>query len=165
MRKLILFLALSLGMAFGQNANLQNAQNSIALAQQDFDSLNSQVSSLTTQVSNLTAQVNSLTSQNQSLQNVSVFRGLEWQTALVAGGSVANSSVNPGVAADAQGIPAAGFAFRQIIPNGAYEDKYWYWKLGADSSKSSFTYTVNFMLLDPSAPQALELDVQQVIST
>ena len=55
-------------------------------------------------------------------------------------------------------------AFRQIIPNGAYEDKYWYWKLGADATKSSFTYTVNFMLPDPNAPQALELDVQQVIS-
>lgn len=164
MKKLLLFLALSLGVAFGQNTNVQNAQNSLTLAQQDFSNLTSQVSDLTSQVSNLNAEVASLTAQNQSLQNLTVFRGLEWQTALVAGGSVANSSGNPGVAADAQGIPASSFAFRQIIPNGQYEDKYWYWKLGADASKSSFTYTVNFMLPDPSAPQALELDVQQVIA-
>lgn len=149
MRKLILFLALSFGVAFGQNTNLQNAQTSINLAQQDIDALNSQI--------------NSLQSQLSSAQNSVTFRGLEWQPALVAGGSVANSSGNPGVAADAQGVPTTSFAFRQIIPNGAYEDKYWYWKLGADSTKTSFTYTVKFLLPNPSAPQALELDVQQVI--
>ena len=158
MRKLFLFLSLFLGTAFGQNSHVQDAQNSLTLAQQDFSALTSQVDSLTSQVSDL---------QNQlaASKNVATFRGLEWKPALVAGGSVANSSGNPGVAADAQGIPASSFAFRQIIPNGAYEDKYWYWKLGADATKSSFSYAVSFMLPDPSAPQALELDVQQVIST
>src|SRR5690348_8187748 len=123
MRKLFLFLSLFLGVAFGQNANVQNAQNSLTLAQQDF-------ASLTSQVDSLNAQVASLQGQLAVAQNVTFFRGLEWKTALVAGGSVANSSGNPGVAADAQGIPSSSFAFRQIIPNGAYEDKYWYWKLG-----------------------------------
>lgn len=147
------------------NPNLQNAQNDIALAQVDFDGLNNQLSVAEFQNSQQAAQITALQAQLAQATSVRTFNSLEWTPALVAGGSVANSAGNTGVAGDAQSIPSGNIqAYRDIFPNGAYQDKYWYWKLGADNAKNTYSFSLRLMLPEPSLPQAVELDVQQVIS-
>src|SRR6185312_9142190 len=90
-------------------------------AQQDRDAAKAQVVTLQGQITALQAQL-------AAIQGVKVFDRLEEQIATVAGGSVANTSGNPGVAADAQSVPTDKEAFREIIPNGKFEDKYWFWQ-------------------------------------
>lgn len=129
--------------------------------------LNVQIEGDRNSISALQFQLQQAQDQIAALQAVTVFDGLELKPATVAGGSVANSAGNTGVAADAQSVPTDKNAFRQIFPSGSYQNKYWYWQLGADSSKSKYTYEIRFMLptaSDCSASQALELDIEHRIS-
>jgi len=144
-------------------------------ASQDFDALaltltQAQADRDAAQKANiaLQSQIQALQAQIAAAANVKVFDGLELIPGIVAGGSVANSSGNPGVAADTEGVPTDKEAFREIIPNGQYEDKYWFWQLGADATKTKFTYEGRLMLptaADCAAAQAVELDIEQRIAT
>jgi len=136
------------------NTNLQSVIASANAAQTDIDGLNAQITALTQQIA--------------ALNNVSIFDALELTQAIVAGGSVANSTGNTGVAADAQSVPTTLCASRHIIPNGSYQDKYWFWELGADSTKGDYLYETRLMLptiVDCNASQAVELDIEQRIAT
>lgn len=129
--------------------------------------LSSAIASIQAGDTDYQAQIASLQAQLAALAGVKIFDALELSPAIVAGGSVANTAGNTGVAADAQGVPSALNAFRDIFPSGPYQDKYWYWENGADAAKTKYQYEVRFMLptaADCSAAQALELDVEQRIS-
>jgi len=129
--------------------------------------LSSAISSIQAADADYQNQIAVLQAQIAAFNAVTNFKSLELTPALVAGGSVANSAGNTGVAADAQGVPTSLNAYRQIFPNGPYQDKYWYWELGADATKTKYVYEIRFMLpstADCQASQALELDVEQRIS-
>jgi hypothetical protein len=149
----------------------QALSDAAAAAQTDIDALASQVEDLqgtissdATTIAALQQQIQALKAQIAAASSIAVFDGLELTPWIVAGGSVANSAGNPGVAGDAQSVPTDLNAWFDIFPNGAYQDKYRFKQLGADPSKTSFAFEGLLMLPEPAKPQAVELDVQQVIS-
>jgi hypothetical protein len=114
-------------------------------------------------------EISILKSTLKAANSTKVFSGLELTPWKLAAGALADSDTAKGnipIAVQSQPlIECASFA---IDPKGkAWADAYWYKELGADASKTRFTYEVSFLFPTPAyslASQAIELDIQQVIS-
>jgi len=98
--------------------------------------------------------------------NTKVFDNLELTPWLLAPGTAANTGSTGSSATATQGQPGVSCAWFKLAPKGPYANGYWYNQLGADATRTSFTYDLRFMFgtaIDAAASQAVELDIQQVI--
>lgn len=155
------------------NAPVQNIINIIAAVQSTIDAINlsnstltSQNSTLTSQNASLQTQINTLDAQIAAASSVAVFPALETTTWLLAPGASANTGATGSLATATQAQPSSSSAWFNIAPLGAYADAYWYKTLGANPSKTNYTYQLSFMFntaADAAASQCVELDIQQCI--
>jgi hypothetical protein len=116
------------------------------------------------ELTSLQTQVASLTTQLAAAKNVSQSLGLEWTPWLLSPGTTANSANVGSCTTATQFQPGAGLAGFSTVPAGPFANAYWYKTLGADPTKNAYRYEARFMLPTPVAPQAIEMDIQQVIS-
>lgn len=155
------------------NTPVQNTINVIAAVQSTIDAINlsnstlaSQNSALTSQNASLQTQINTLDAQIAAAGSVVVFPALETTTWLLAPGASANTGSTGSLATATQAQPSSSSAWFNIAPLGAYADAYWYKTLGANPSKTNYTYQLSFMFntaADAAASQCVELDIQQCI--
>jgi hypothetical protein len=96
-----------------------------------------------------------------------VFEGLELTPWLLAPGAAANTGSTGSLAVATQGQPGINSAWFSLAPKGPYANGYFFKKLGADPTRKNYKFEVALMFgspVDAAASQALELDIQQVIS-
>lgn len=133
------------------DTNLQTISNTLPLIQAELDGKDATIAGL-----------------NQKLIAASpmIWENLEFENWLVASGTAANTGTVGNTATSTQTLPDVNCATRGIQPNGAYADKYWYLKLGAQPQLSRFKQEYSFLFLsaaDSQASQAEEKDFQQCI--
>lgn len=148
------------------NTPVQNTINVIAAVQSTIDAINLSNSTLTSQNASLQTQINTLDAQIAAAGSVVVFPALETTTWLLAPGASANTGSTGSLATATQAQPSSSSAWFNIAPLGAYADAYWYKTLGANPSKTNYTYQLSFMFntaADAAASQCVELDIQQCI--
>jgi hypothetical protein len=105
--------------------------------------------------------------QLDALNSVVVYDHLERDTWLLAPGAAANTGATGSLATATQAPPTTSTAWLKLAPHGPYANAYWYEKKTPDAAKTKFQMEVSFMFgsaADAAASQAIELDIQQVIS-
>lgn len=173
MKKLLLSLLMLVSVAYGQQlpSDDQQAVDTItallSAKESTISTLTGQNSTLTTENQTLASEVVALQSQLDALNGSGVFGGLEQTAWLVASGAAADTGATGNVPVASQSQPSTTTAWFAIDPQTkAYANAYFYKKLGADASKTSFKYALRLMCAtaaECAASQAVELDVQQVI--
>ena len=151
-------------------APAQTVVNAANAVQATIDSLNTINNSLIAQNASLNTQNTALQAEVTALQNqansVTSFPALETTPWLLAPGASANTGSAGSLATATQAQPSSSCAWFNIAPLGAYADAYWYKTLGANPSKTTYTYQLSFMFntaADAAASQCVELDIQQCI--
>lgn len=158
-------------------AELQAAQQSAADLQKKLDAVNlddasaqAKVLLLLQQIAQVNTQITAMQSQLDSLHSVVVFDNLEFNPWLLAPGASANSGQAGSLTTATQSIPGVNCAWLATAPKGPYANAYFYQQLDPHhilADRKTFTYEQGFMVptaADANAPQAIELDIQQVIS-
>ena len=104
------------------------------------------------------------------LQAETVFANLEqgsgWESCTVCAGANGNGSsatynLTQNIASPSMNGHSARFGISGKTP---YSDALWWKQLGADDKVTNFVYDLYFYYTNPSAPQALEFDVNQTVA-
>lgn len=144
-------------------ADLQSQLDNVKL---DDAGAQAKVLLLTQQLAIVSDHVSALQAQVDIFQSVIVFDSLESNTWLLAPGASANSNQTGSLTTATQAPPTISSAWLATAPKGPYADAYFYQQFGPRPALRNFTFELSPMLptsIDSAAPQAIELDIQQVI--
>lgn len=148
------------------SANLQGLINEVVGLGTDNEAMKAQAVVYTGIINNDEKTIQSLHAQLDSAVPI-VFDHLESNPWLLAGGTAANSPGGTGTATATQTKPGVMSATVAIVPAAPYADKYFYQTLGVHPELVRFRQEGSFlfpMATDAAAPQAIEFDLQQVIT-